>query len=213
MRAKGLILPGYACTSQIWRSIRMELDALYDITWVDWPLEFIDDFHTVEAFAHWLHSSIQSIKYDFVIGHSMGGLVALDLAKKDKDLFRQVVLVETFLTPPTPFFQNLFLETGQKSDKRLILDMLAQEKAHYSPRLREALQRVDTDLAAINVGTKVQAIYGDRGCEEPNRVEKELGWYPELQQRVAISVVPNAAHFPMIENAEAMLHLLRAILE
>ena len=213
MRAKGLVLPGYSCTSQIWRSIQGELGAIYDITWVDWPYEFTAEFHTLDAFAHWLRLSIQLVYYDFVIGYSMGGLVALELIKRDKELFRQVILVETFLMPPTPFFQNLFLGTTLGQDERLILDMLEREQVHYSPMLREALRKVDMSLLVANLSTKVQALYGDRGWGEPNRVERELAWPRELQHCVEVSVVSNASHFPMIENAKMTTHLLRAILD
>ena len=51
MRLKGLVLPGYACTSQIWHSVRDGLDAAYDISWVDYPRDLLGDFHTVDAFA------------------------------------------------------------------------------------------------------------------------------------------------------------------
>jgi len=189
------------------------LDAIYDNTWVDWPYEFTAEFHTLEPFAHWLRLAIQPVHYDFVIGHSMGGLVALKLMKRDKGLFRQVILVETFLMPPAPFFQNLFLRTTLGQDERLILDMLEREQVHYSPRLREALQQVDMSLLVSNLSTKIQAFYGDRGCGEPNRVQRELAWPRELQHCVELSVVSNACHFPMIENAKMTTHLLRAILE
>ena len=140
--------------------------------------------------------------YDFVIGHSMGGLVALNLAEKDVHLFRRVILVETFLTPPTPFFQNLFLQPDLRQEERMVLDMLEREKERYSPGLRETLRQVDTSQLMANLSARVQALYGDRGFGEANRVLQELGWSHDLQQRVTVSVVPNACHFPMIENAE-----------
>ena len=212
LRARGLVLPGYACTSQIWRSIRAELDALYDITWVDWPCELTAEFHSIAAFAHWLRLAIQPAYYDFVIGHSLGGLVALEAINRDRELFRQVILVEAFLMSPPPFFRSLFLSPTLGQDERLILDMMERERAHYSPRLRQALRQVDMSRLVASLSTKVQAFYGDRGCGEPHRVERELAWPGELQHRVQVSVVSNAAHFPMIENPRMTTHLLHAIL-
>jgi len=213
VRRIGLLLPGYACTSQIWRLVRPELDADYDITWVDWPRELTPGFHTVEAFASWLRRTIRLIDFDFVVGHSMGGLVALELAKMDRGFIRQIVLIETFLRSPAPFFQNIFNGNAPQQEERFIRDMLEREKLNYSPRLREALQQVDVSKAAASLEQKVDAIYGDRGCGEPLRVIQELAWPSELRQRVEISVVPNASHFPMIENARITAQTLRDILK
>ncbi len=181
MRRMGLVLPGYACTAQIWRLVRAELDVYYEITWVDWPRTLTPEFHTVEAFASWLRRTIRLMDYDFVVGHSMGGLVALELAKVDRGFIRQIVLVETFLRSPGPFFQNLFLGKAPPGEESLIRAMLEQEKVNYSPRLREALQQVDVSQAAARLEAKVDAIYGDRGFEDEGRVQQELGWPSELR--------------------------------
>jgi pimeloyl-ACP methyl ester carboxylesterase len=209
----GLVLPGYACTSQIWRLVRPELDADFDITWVDWPREFTPGFHTVEAFASWLRRTIRLIDYDFMVGHSMGGLVALELAKKDRGFLRQIILIESFLQSPAPFFQNIFLEKSPEREERLIREMLDREKAFYSPNLREALQHIDVSRAAASLEPKLDAVYGDRGCEEQGRVQQELAWPSELRNRVEVSVVPDACHFPMIENSRMTAQLLRDILK
>ncbi|HSB66728.1 MAG TPA: alpha/beta hydrolase [Anaerolineales bacterium] len=207
-----MVLPGYSCTSQIWRSIRGELDAFYDISWVDWPCKLISEFHAVEAFAHWLRQATQPAPYDFVIGHSMGGLVALELARMDKELFRRIILVDTFLISPPPFFQNLFVGDTLGPNEYMVLDMLEREQMYYSPRLRAVLKQVDMRPLAANLCAKISAIYGDRGSGDRVRVQRELAWPEELQRRVEVRIVPSASHFPMIENPGETIDILLAIL-
>ena len=213
MRQKGLVLPGYACSSQIWDSIRVQLDALYDVTWVDWPHELTAGFHSVTAFADWLYPTTRQAHYDFVIGHSMGGLVALELAQREKPMSQKIVLIETFLLPPNPFFQNLFLKSAQVEDSQLIIEMLDREKEYYSAKLQESLRQVDLRQLVVGLCIKFHVLYGDRGCENPDHVMRELAWPQEIQHWADVMLVKNACHFPMIENAEITTQLLQDILE
>lgn len=213
MRQKGLVLPGYACRSQIWDSIRVQLDASYDVTWVDWPHELTAGFHSVTAFADWLYSICKQTSYDFVIGHSMGGLVALELAQREKSYLQKIVLVVTYLLPPKPFFQNLFLNSAQVEDSQLIIEMLGQEKEHYSPKLQESLRQVDPQSLVVGLGKKFHILYGGRGCGDTDQVMRELAWPQEIQQWVDVKLISNACHFPMIENSEMTTQLLQDILE
>jgi hypothetical protein len=79
---RGMLVPGYACTSQIWEPIFDEL-GFYDLTLVDWPVEQTPGFHHLDDFAGWLGAAYWPGEYDFLIGHSMSGLVALRLAAAD----------------------------------------------------------------------------------------------------------------------------------
>lgn len=212
MRAKGLVLPGYACTSQIWGSIRTQMDAIYDMAWVDWPRELTPGFHSVSAFTDWLYPSARQMRYDFVIGHSMGGLVALELAQRHKVLRRKVVLIETFLLPPGPFFRSLFLNSARIEDVQPINDMLERERGFYSLELQETLKQGNLSLRICNLGTHFHAIYGDRGCDNPDHVVRELAWSQELRHWGDVAVIRNACHFPMIENAWMTTQLLLNIL-
>ena len=137
MRQKGLVLPGYACSSQIWDSIRVQLDALYDVTWVDWPHELTAGFHSVTAFADWLYPTTRQAHYDFVIGHSMGGLVALELAQREKPMSQKIVLIETFLLHPTLSFRICFEIC---TSGRLAIDHrdVGSEKDTIQPNFRKA---------------------------------------------------------------------------
>jgi pimeloyl-ACP methyl ester carboxylesterase len=209
---KGLVLPGYACTSQIWAAIRKQFDALYEVDWIDWPRELTPEFHSVTAFADWLYPSIRKGRYDFVIGHSLGGLVVLELAMREKALIQHGILIESFLLPPGPFFQNLLMQSIPVENAQPILAMLAREKGCYSRQLQESLTKIDFGLKVVDLPAEFHFIYGDRGCGDPGRVVRELAWPEQLQQLGRIVVIQDACHFPMLENPEMTLQMLQNIL-
>ena len=213
MTPKGLFLPGYACTSQIWQMICGELDSISEPTWVDWPIHDTPGFHQVADFVHWLYASVEVDQYDFVVGHSLGGLAALQLVAMAEAIEPTVILIETFLTPPAPFFQNLLLDKAASEPEQFIPVMLSREKAHYSPVLGDRLREADMMEWVLTRKKTVHALYGDRGSGVPEKVVNELKWPERLSACVDVIVIPGACHFPMIENPSATLKGLRRILD
>lgn len=212
MTIKGLFLPGYACTSQIWQLIRDELSSFCELTCIDWPTQTTADFHDIDDFAHWLCDSIEIEQYDFIVGHSLGGLVALRLTEIAKSIDPTIILVESFLAPPTSFFQNLLLNMKDSAQAQPIIQMLGQEKIHYSPVLGERLRDVDIRAWAIKRGKKFYAFYGDRGSGDSEKVLHELNWPESLSDLAEVTIIPNACHFPMIENSGAVLKGFQKVL-
>jgi pimeloyl-ACP methyl ester carboxylesterase len=189
-----------------------ELSSVCEPTWVDWPTEATPNFHRVDDFADWLHGSVGLEQYDFVVGHSLGGLAALRLVELAENVDPAVILIETFLAPPAPFFQNLFLKKTTSVQAKVILEMLSHEKVHYSPILGDRLREVDISEWVVDRKKKLFALYGDRGCGAPEKVLNELQWSEDLSACVDVTVIPNACHFPMVENPNATLKGLQHIL-
>jgi pimeloyl-ACP methyl ester carboxylesterase len=209
---KGLLLPGYACTSQIWHRLGEELGSTYELTLIDWPTPALPHFHTVRDFAQWLDTACGPQPWDFVMGHSLGGLVALEFAALKKAVIPQLILVETFLLSPAPFFQNLLWATPASAAAHPILEMLSREQGHYSPSLRAALRDITASEQVLQLGRPLAALYGDRGCGQPEIVLNELQWPAALAACVDVHVVPGACHFPMVENASVTAQILRKII-
>jgi len=209
---KGLFIPGYACTSEIWRPIREELASGCKITWVDWPPQKAQSFHDVDDFAFWLCRSVDIEQYDFIVGHSMGGLAALRLVEIARDVNPTTILIETFLSPPAPFFQNLVLNEDASPQVQAISEMLSREKVYYSQALGENLGKIDLRRSVARWKRKLYAFYGDRGCGEPERVRHELQWPEDVSAWIDLIVIPDACHFPMVENPGATLNAMKNIL-
>lgn len=140
------------------------------------------------------------------------GLAALHLTEIAESVDPTIILVESFLAPPTKFFQNLFLNITDSAQAQATIQMLNQEKIHYSPILGNSLHEVDLRAWAIRRNKKFYSLYGDRGSRNVDQVLNELQWTKELSNCGEVTVIPNACHFPMLENPSATLKGLLTVL-
>lgn len=207
-----VFLPGYACTSAIWTPVLEQLPSRYRPILVDWPRGATPGFCTAGDFSAWLSGTYAGQHFDCLVGHSMGGLVALDLLSGEgHGAAARLVLVETFVTPPAPFFRNLVFD-DQSPESFAIRSMLSLERPHYAPALADSLREVDMAARIAELAVPVHVIHGDRGCGDAERVRAELHWPASLASRLDLTVIPNACHFPMLENPIATAEALGRVL-
>lgn len=209
-----ILLPGMACRSWIWDDVSRDLGADHEIIPVDWPERLTPGFETPEDFSDWLVAAFarQSFPRRVIIGHSLGGLVALAAVSSGRIPAEAVILVESFLVAPPPFFRNM-VAPSCPPDLRLRLEtMLNAESARYSERSRTRLRTTDHAALLRNVSIPVTALYGDRGSADRDAVAGNLGWPEWIASKVPVEVVPNAGHFPMVENPPETTAILRRIL-
>lgn len=207
-----LFLPGYACTSRIWQPVVDELGQQFEPVLVDWPTHQTPSFHALEDFAGWLAHKHPFGQYAAVVGHSMGGLVAIHRLAQHPVRGIRLILVESFLHPPGPFFRNLLLPGAEPRLIQQVTEMLGTQRAFYSPTLAHALREVDLPASQLPAGQDISAIYGDRGSGRPEQVIRELNWPGSLSERIPVSVVSLACHFPMLENPSETVSLLKSTL-
>lgn len=212
MKRRLLFLPGYACTAKIWKDVSTYFSADFDAVLVNWPGELTPHFDTIRHFSDWLQSDCKCDKEDLLVGHSLGGLVALDLMTRLSNKTVPVTLVESFLTTPSPFFQNLLMPTADPSLAAEITKMLQAQKQDYSNGLSDKLRDLDFTNEVLSASAPIRAVYGDRGSGNHDKVYAELGWSNTLQTRVDVKIISNACHFPMLENPAETIRTLRLIL-
>jgi len=194
-----IFLPGYACTSDIWKDVEINIDKQnYIIKYVDWPKDKLKNFTTIEEFSNWVEQKY-ILKDSIVVGHSMGGLVAFDLAKRKKEI-KQVILVESFLKTPTKFFQNLYLDESSIKIKKQIDNMLEEESKYYNQSLSSKLKDLDLVSDIELIDADINCIYGAREEQCSNNVFEKLGINKEHLSLLKIRTIPRSSHFPMIEN-------------
>jgi pimeloyl-ACP methyl ester carboxylesterase len=203
MKRKGIFLSGYACTSQIWQPVMAELDLRYEIEPIDWPLDLTAGFHCIDDFASWLYEHHWPRTCDFIVGHSMGGLVALRLGSVGAVDIQNIILMETFLSLPSPFFQNMLMPDAPPCLKETVSSMTDSHEGYYSRVLRDRARKPQVAPNILPSMGTIHAIYGDRGCSDRERVIAELGWPDTVRSRISVSLVPRACHFPMLEQPEA----------
>lgn len=204
----GLFLPGYACTGKIWDQLAHPIKALNGKI-IDWPKGKLGELTTIDSFANWIVGQCPS-KPDYIVGHSMGGLVALHVA--EKMAVEKLILVESYLLTPPPFFRNVLMETTPDEIRTKIFGMLNEEKVFYSGQLRDQLQNLNMLSLVEKLKSNIVLVYGDRGIGNNDEVIHNLGLSDQIQAKVTIEVVADSCHFPMVENPEAMEKLLFKLL-
>lgn len=197
----GVFLPGYACLPYIWNAQSENLADKYQLQTVAWPNELIGNFEQISDFAEWFINDIyDGREYDFIVGHSMGGLVALFIARLIPAKVKKVILVESFITSPTPYFQNLLMESADLLLKNRVINMLKAEQKYYSPQLSQNLRDLDLTDMLQELESDMFAIYGDRGKGDFAGLVENLKLSSEILDKINIRIVHDACHFPMLEK-------------
>lgn len=211
---RGLFLCGYGCKPWIWDKIRDNWS--YDeknIKFIEWPISLTNEFNSLTDFSKWVKDNFinEDEYYDFIVGHSMGGLVALQLSTMNNVKVEHVVLIESYITSPGEFFQNILMENTNKVIKEKVLNMLQQESQYYSLELRNQLRKLDLTQLVNKTNFIIHCIYGDRGFNNREKVISELGLSAIIHKHIDIDIIPNSCHFPMIENSEKLISILKTI--
>jgi pimeloyl-ACP methyl ester carboxylesterase len=207
-----LLLPGFACVSSIWEPVCHAADSV-ECRAVDWPRDLTPGWDEPACFSRWLMEQGLDRDVDVVVGHSMGGLVALDLASRRS--LRGVVLVESFITTPPPGFRTL-VHPGTPAEARAeIQAMLSAGAVHYSAAFKEGLRTgAFTPGAWWPENTPVLVVYGQREESiDPSVVARDLGFDGTQRGPVSFALVPRAGHFPMLENPTGLAAVVQRWLE
>lgn len=214
---KGLFLSGYGCRPWIWEKIKkiFDQDDTIDVKYIEWPVDLISEFHNLNQFSTWLADNFirEHERYDFLVGHSMGGLIALNISTMDSVNIRDIILVEAFIQTPPAFFRNILMENTNAFLKERVLTMLQHESKYYSPKLMNQLRHLNLTDLIISSNSSVHCVYGDRGVKDPERVLHELNLPLCIRDRMDIHIIQNSCHFPMLENSNFLATVLKTILE
>lgn len=211
----GLFLCGYGCKAWIWEKVKEDFcSSKDDIKFIEWPAELISSFNNVSDFSMWVKDNFidEYEKYDFIVGHSMGGIVALMLSTMKNVNVKQIVLVESYLTSVPKFFQNVSMENSNQDIKEKVIGMLKQECKNYSSELSNKLKDLDSTSLVEMSQSKIHCIYGDRGSKRKEAVLDELELAPNIKELIDIKIISNSCHFPMLENSEDLVKILDNIL-
>jgi pimeloyl-ACP methyl ester carboxylesterase len=213
---KGLFLYGVKCQPWIWDGMRSEL-AGCDIEYVAYPGDVTRRCTSVNELIAWVNEQYLSDgqAYDFVLGHSMGGLIALQLSALDGARFKKTIFVESFLKPSEPFYRNLMMEVNMAAamgDR--VLAMFSEEDAKYTPELKASLKEdFDYTGSVDHIANRVFGIYGDRGNRDRSLLLHSLNLDDQQLGKLDISFIPDSCHLPMLENPHELAQRTVSILQ
>ncbi len=205
---KGLFLHGINCTSVIWNELK---DAFLhmDVTFVEYPHETTLNAHCVSDITKWVYETYKNEQFDFIVGHSMGGLIALELAAKYKVKCDNIIFIESNLRPAKEFYRNLMLPENITKHGAKVKGMFEKEAPYYRDELKSSLQEDFDFTPYVNeIACKIFGIYGDRGIENYSRRIDDLCLDKDAKNKIYFRFIRNSCHMPMIENSQEMMEVL-----
>lgn len=210
---KGLALYGAKCTIEIWKQFQIEMEK-YDITYVEYPHSLTERAENFSDIAKWVNHTYHMGTYDFIIGHSMGGIIALELLSSMQCHCNKCILIDSILKPTNEFYKNLMLPANMNIYGEQVISMIKFESQYYGVSLTNYLQRDDDFTYYIkNINAEIYGIYGDRGYENYLNRIKDLCLPEDIYNRINFRFVKNSCHMPMIENPIELAQIIKDIIE
>lgn len=209
---KVLLLYGVNCTADIWQPMLDKLKNI-DPEVIEYPHEVTLDAESVMDITKWVYDKVKENHYDVIIAHSMGGVIALQLAEMGM-VFKHMILIETNLRPAEPFYRNLMTEEHMKTLGEQVMKMLKQEGAYASKKLVASLQEVFDYTPLIHrLNQKVDILYGDRNVKDyPNKIT-DLCLDEKSVDKLNFYFVEDSCHLPMIENPKGIAECIQTLIE
>lgn len=105
---KILWLPGAKCTKEIWRYMIKDWEE-EDNVFVKYSHDVLLQAKQVMDITKDVYDRYGKASYDYIIGHSMGGKIALQLCADFQMRVKGIIFIETNLRPAAAFYRNLLL--------------------------------------------------------------------------------------------------------
>lgn len=210
---KLMMLYGVNCKKEIWNTIKPYLKD-YEIDYVEYPHEVTLKAKSVDDITEWVYKNYHLYSYDAIVGHSLGGIIALQLVAKYKMKADKLIYLDTNLKPAKEFYRNLMTQENMKKYGLNILQMLNEERAFYTPELLASLQaEFDYTYLVNEISQTIYAVYGDRGMPGYANRMKDLNLPTQVLDNLNLLFIQNACHMIMIENPQQLYETIKTILE
>lgn len=205
-----LMLQGLYCTSKLWKQAASCLKE-HDLLFMEYSHEVTAQAAQVMDLASWIASQLPR-DIDVIIGHSMGGILALQLAHDFGVPVKCVICIESNLCPEEPFYRNLVMKQSMATLGVKLQKEMAKEAVWYQDSLAKQLQEQFDYSPLTDITVPIHMIYGDRGiCEYSNRIQ-DLNLHWETVKRLQFHFIRNACHMPMLEQCEDTYRCIKSIL-
>ncbi|MEZ4722861.1 MAG: alpha/beta hydrolase [Flavobacteriales bacterium] len=237
-----VLLHGFLESSWIWKDITPSLAKNHRIICVDLPGHGLSDcvgyVHSMDEMADVVHEVLKSIKLRkaVLIGHSMGGYVALAFAEKYPDSVKSLILYQSTAKADSPALKkdrNRVIELAKTNHKAFIkksIPMLLRPvnrqrlKTELNALKEEALKTSQQGIIAALSGMRdrpnrevllkfapypVHIIAGDK---DPRILFEESKSQAEISERVQFHVIKGSGHMSYIEDLPQTIERLREAL-
>ncbi|MBT7749917.1 MAG: alpha/beta hydrolase [Flavobacteriales bacterium] len=245
-RGKGpavVLIHGFLENLTMWKDIEKSIIQKHRVICVDLPghgkSDCIGYVHTMDEMAEAIHSVLRSLrlrKYA-IVGHSMGGYVALAYAEKHPDNLRDLVLYQSTAKAdsnekkrdrkraatlikknPTSFIRKsiplLFRPVNRKTFKKEIKELIDEAVKTSSQGLVAALEgmriRPNRELLLKFPPYPVHIVAGDKDPRIPIQESIQLS---KISEFVTLHVIKGIGHMSYIEAKEETIQVFKKILK
>jgi pimeloyl-ACP methyl ester carboxylesterase len=210
-----VLIHGFGCDARFWQPQLAALKApggalqAPDLPFHGGPTQGVAP--TLPDLARWVTETCLTSP-GVLVGHSLGGMLALQIARDAPEQVLAVVLVDAFpnLRLNAAHLPGLYAGQRHADVRGRVEAMRSQVIAQASPGALEALwptvEAFDASPWLPDVRPPVYGIYGGRGlyrADETRRLAGDLG-LSRVPRCGGLVIVPNAGHFVHLECPEAV---------
>lgn len=208
---KSLFLYGANCTKDVWKEFKKYIDTK-EIIFEEYPHSITKDAKDVSDVTKWVYEKYKDEKIDLIVGHSMGGIIGLELVSKYKFNCNNVIIIESNLMPAKQFYCSLLTDDNMRVYGESVIEMLKGEMMFYSGDLKRSLQReFDYTEYVKKYDGNVFAIYGDRNISDNENRISDLCLDTETEEKMEFHFIKDSAHMIMIENPKELAEEIKEI--
>lgn len=219
MARRLVLIHGFGCDSRFWAPQLPALEGydpcVPDLPYHGGPSEGVP--RTLEGLAEWLvrtHLSAPAV----LVGHSLGGMIALQIAHGCPELVEGLALVDSFAS----------LDLNAEHLTGLYHEPMDAHLQEWIERTREGIiaampratyEQIWPSIAAFDarpwlgdITCPLLGVYGGRGrygCGDAEQLKHDLA-LDRLAGQACVEVIPQAGHFVNLEEPEAVNAALRA---
>lgn len=167
----------------------------------------------VDDITQWVYKNYSHQCCDAIIGHSLGGIIALQLIAEYKMKADKIIYLDTNLKPANEFYRNLMTQKNMEKYGNDILQMFSEERKYYTTELLKSIQ-VDFDYTNLvnKISQDIYAIYGDRGMPDYSSKIQDLNLSDQVLNKLNLMFIHDSCHMIMIENSEQLSEIIKGIL-
>jgi pimeloyl-[acyl-carrier protein] methyl ester esterase len=227
-----VLLHGWAMHSEMWGNFTAQLSQHYRVTLIDLPLR-----NNLEIISDEIVAALDEKPF-YILGWSLGGTVALDIAARYSNRVQGVVLMAAnpcFVATESwsgmsvevfdAFAEQLHVNPTATLQRFLALQcyglpqFLKGLKARFSTKSPPELADLETSLMLLKtsdlcsvlaeLNCPITAILSDNDALIPVEIGEQM---QTLQPNLQLTVVKNAGHIPFITQPENCLNAIHAFL-
>lgn len=212
-----ILIHGFGCDSRFWKpqvAALREFDLFVpDLPFHGGPTNGVQK--TLEGLAEWVvETHLQSPAV--LIGHSLGGMISLQIVNDHPELVQGLVLVDSFpsLKLNNQFLPGLYhypmdlnvLEWIESTRKEIISQMTEDIYDEIWP----SVHNFDATPWLQKINCPVLGIYGGRGRytqDDDDNLKRDL-MLDKIPAPVTVKILPQASHFVNLENPVLVNYML-----